>query len=246
MIPILQFGIVTIPTYGLMFVIAALSAGVYIIVRTWRNHLPIEDAIYLYALTAIGAIAGAKLVYAIITFNDHKIASSLSELFGGSSVIGGIFGAGIGALLTCRFFGWSLRPFLPQVLPALPLALSIIRIGCLCEGCCYGKPFTHGIVFHESPVAPAGIPLIPTQIIDSASMFLLFLATHVLSTRMAPERLMVMLVYCCATIRFIGDWFRGDSVPTPVPALTMAQVTILSLVLIGTLMKRHIMELVHP
>ncbi|KFI95691.1 prolipoprotein diacylglyceryl transferase [Bifidobacterium stellenboschense] len=235
MYPYLIFGTTVLSTYGVLFVTAAFAAGGYITLRTWHERQSVEDAIYLYALTAIGAIVGAKLVYALITFASGK-AHSPSEIFGGSSVVGGITGAGIGAIVTCRFFGWNIFSFLPRLAPALPLAISIIRIGCLFEGCCYGKPFAYGIVFHESPVAPNGIPLVPTQIIDSIIMFVLFGVMHILSARITPERLLTILTCCCAAARFTEDWLRGDAAPVPLPLLTMTQVVILALMLLGMLM----------
>lgn len=232
--PYLTFGTTILPTYGVLFVAAVFVAGAYITLRTWRDRQSIEDATYLYALTVIGAIVGAKLVYAVIKALGGE-AHTLWEVLGGSSVAGGMAGAGIGAMMTCRFFGWKLFSFAPRLAPALPLAISIIRLGCLCEGCCYGRSFTHGIVFRESPIAPNGIPLAPTQIIDSVVMFMLFVVMHVLSTRTAPERLLTILAYCCATVRFTEDWFRGDAVPGPMPLLSMTQLTIIALMLLGML-----------
>ena len=49
------------------------------------------------------------------------------------------------------------------------------RIGCLFAGCCYGMECETpiSIVFPVGSAAPAGIPLLPTQILESVFLFLL-------------------------------------------------------------------------
>ena len=59
------------------------------------------------------------------------------------------------------------------VMPEVARAQAFGRIGCFLAGCCYGRPTdsVFGVVFPEDSLAPAGIKLIPTQLISAAGDF---------------------------------------------------------------------------
>ena len=59
------------------------------------------------------------------------------------------------------------------VMPEVALAQAFGRIGCFLAGCCYGRPTdsVFGVVFPEDSLAPAGIKLIPTQLISAVGDF---------------------------------------------------------------------------
>ena len=96
----------------------------------------------------------------------------------------------------------------------LALAHGFGRLGCLSAGCCYGKPIEGGIVFHNSPAAPNGVPLIPTQLIEAIFNFLLFLVLIILSgNRRIRHYLAHIYLFAYPIFRFLlnfpGDVIRG-------------------------------------
>ena len=99
---------------------------------------------------------------------------------------------------------------------AAPLALSFVRLGCTAAGCCYGAETARSfhIVFHHSPVAPNGVPLIPTQPMEAAFHLLWFLVLlfRVLLDK-GSERDLFRYAIGYGIYRFFTDFVRGDRMP---------------------------------
>ena len=99
--------------------------------------------------------------------------------------------------------------------PPIALGQAIGRIGCFLAGCCYGAPTDSacGVVFpaNVGSSAPAGIPLIPTQLFESA--FCLILSGFLVYVFLREKRVGTSLgVYCIlySLWRFIIEFFRSD------------------------------------
>ncbi|HHX37574.1 MAG TPA: prolipoprotein diacylglyceryl transferase, partial [Clostridiaceae bacterium] len=127
------------------------------------------------------------------------------------------WGGFIGGLILILIF---LKRFEINVLNALnmssaPLALAhgFGRLGCLSAGCCYGKPMEGGIVFHNSPVAPNHVPLVPTQAIEAGFNFILGICLIILSSKeRAKPYLANIYLFAYPLFRFIIEFYRGDDV----------------------------------
>ena len=170
------FGI-TIPMYGVMSAVGMLAA--FILLGFTRKHTRFSEDHALSA--AIWAIVmgfiGAKVLYWIVEL-DQIIADpsyllhTLREgfVFYGA-LIGGLLGVAIFAA-TKKLPFFSLTDYF---IPALVIGHAFGRIGCVFAGCCYGMECVSpiSIVFPEGSAAPAGVPLLPTQIMESIFLFLL-------------------------------------------------------------------------
>lgn len=104
---------------------------------------------------------------------------------------------------------------------AISLGHSIGRIGCLMAGCCYGRETDSWIGIYLPSV---GAKVIPTQLIESIFLFLLFLALSALLFRTRANGCAVYLT-AYGAFRFAIEFFRaddrGDSV---IPWLSPSQV----------------------
>ena len=99
--------------------------------------------------------------------------------------------------------------------PAMALGQAFGRIGCFCAGCCYGAPSSCSLaVTYPAGVgsaAPAGVPLLPTQLFESAFCFVL---TAVLvwifkrQKRLGTTTSWYFILY--GVWRFIIEFFRSD------------------------------------
>lgn len=170
------FGI-TIPMYGVMSAVGMLAA--FILLGFTRKHTRFsEDQALSAAIWAIVmGFIGAKVLYWIVEL-DQIIADpsyllhTLREgfVFYGA-LIGGLLGVAIFAA-TKKLPFFSLTDYF---IPALVIGHAFGRIGCVFAGCCYGMECVSpiSIVFPEGSAAPAGVPLLPTQIMESAFLFLL-------------------------------------------------------------------------
>ena len=177
MLPSFQAFGMTIPMYGVMSAIGMLAA--FVLLGFTRKHTRFsEDQALSAALWAIVmGFVGAKVLFWLVEI-DQVIADpsyllhTLREgfVFYGA-LIGGLGGVGIYALKKKLPF-FSLTDYF---IPALVIGHAFGRIGCLFAGCCYGMECETpiSIVFPAGSAAPAGVPLLPTQILESVFLFLL-------------------------------------------------------------------------
>ena len=208
------FGI-TFPMYGVLSATGMLAA----LVLLWfvRKHTRFsEDQALSAALWAIiMGFLGAKVLYWIVEI-DQIIADpaylirTLREgfVFYGA-LIGGLGGVAIYALRKKLPF-FSLTDYF---IPALVIGHAFGRIGCHLAGCCYGMAcdLPISVVFPAGSAAPAGIPLLPVQLMESVFLFLLcaFLVWRL--TKQKPFGTVTgwyMVLY--GAWRFAIEFFRRD------------------------------------
>ena len=94
-----------------------------------------------------------------------------------------------------------------------PLFQAIGRLGCLSVGCCYGFAHNHwtSIVYTgHSAGAPLGVPLCPTQLYSSISLFGIFILIYLLKQKLTIGTGSTFLLYLAlASIeRYSNDFFR--------------------------------------
>ena len=99
------------------------------------------------------------------------------------------------------------------MIPCVSIAQGFGRVGCFLAGCCYGAP-TDGplaVIFPEGSSAPAGVPLIPTQLISSAGMFLITLVLILYAKRdRRAGRVGALYMILYSAGRFVIEFFRSD------------------------------------
>ena len=133
---------VTLKSYGLMMVIGFLAA-VYLIRRLSRNITPDPQLITNAALySLIGGVVGARLFYVIHYFEHFKEdpVSVFAIWHGGLELLGGVLLAVTIIFFYLLYHKLPIRHYLDILAIALMLALVFGRIGCLLNGCCFGKP----------------------------------------------------------------------------------------------------------
>lgn len=210
---ILTLGPITIQGYGLMIglgVIAALIMGDY---RAKRRGLN-SDAIYGMTLFAVVlGFAAAKVLF-ILTQWEHFIQDPLHFISGeGFVVFGGIIGAIVTLYVYCKVKKLDLLTYLDLMVPSVAFAQALGRIGCFLAGCCYGQPtdLIIGVTFKDSPFAPNGIRLLPTQLFMSLGDFVLMaiLLFYCRKERMRG-RASALYLMLYSVGRFVLEFFRGD------------------------------------
>ncbi|MHC4061935.1 MAG: prolipoprotein diacylglyceryl transferase [Planctomycetota bacterium] len=155
---------VTVKSYGLMMVVGFLSA-VFIIRYLSRNITPNPNLITNAALySLIAGVIGARLFYVVHHFDQFRgrLFSVFAIWQGGLELLGGV----ILAIAIIIFFLWyhklPVRRYLDILAIGLMSALIFGRIGCLLNGCCFGKPanlpwairFPYGAPAYRSQVKP--------------------------------------------------------------------------------------------
>jgi len=133
---------VTLKSYGLMMVIGFLAA-VSLIRHLSRNITPDPQLITNAALySLIGGVVGARLFYVIHYFEHFKEdpVSVFAIWHGGLELLGGVILAITIIFFYLLYHKLPIRHYLDILAIALMLALVFGRIGCLLNGCCFGKP----------------------------------------------------------------------------------------------------------
>lgn len=131
----------------------------------------------------------------------------------GLNFYGWLFGNMIFLVVYAKSTGLSISFLVNCFLPLFAAAQAIIRIGCFCGGCCFGRPTTSffGVVFPQGslPYSVYGAtPLMPVQLFESAYLMVVFiiLIRFVDFKYRAAVYLMLMPVG-----RFFLEFLRGDN-----------------------------------
>lgn len=211
-----------LPAYGIMALVGALIAGVFVVLHNRGGRFVPQGDLGLAMVYALaGVLIGAKalsLLTAIPYFieNFSTIFSSVAHfaafLLNGWVFYGGLIGGFIGGYIFCRSYKVDFLAACAAVVPAIPLFHVFGRIGCFLAGCCYGVEHEMGIVFESSLSAPNGVPLLPVQLIEAAANVVIF-AVVVLAQRGMKAKWQVLPLYVIlyAVMRFTLEFWRGDA-----------------------------------
>jgi phosphatidylglycerol:prolipoprotein diacylglycerol transferase len=237
--PILfSIGPLVVYSYGFMlaaaFLVTSSLAGK-------RAHIFAMSKEYVYNqafIIIVSGIIGARLFYILLNI-DYFIANPLESFMvnrGGLIFYGGLFTALIAGVIFAKVSKVSVLDTADLFAPFVTLGHSIGRIGCLLNGCCYGKrvsPFLESIFPWKA---------YPTQLFCSVGLFLVFLMLFYLQPK-RRFRGQVFFVYLITygLFRFLIEFLRGDLSPV-FYGLTITQVISIVLSIVGIYLyfvKRH-------
>jgi phosphatidylglycerol---prolipoprotein diacylglyceryl transferase len=165
----------TIPTFGLMLWLAAVTAAV-VVDRNFKRSRIDADAIGMVAIAVVVGIIGAKVWHILDTPSEFQTDGwrVLYDTAGFAWYGGLVFG--IGALV---FQGWRAKigglRILDLAAPAAAVGYGIGRIGCFLSGDgCYGIPtrLPWGMAFPHG-IDPVFVPVHPTPLYEMAAGILI-------------------------------------------------------------------------
>ncbi|NLF26913.1 MAG: prolipoprotein diacylglyceryl transferase [Clostridiales bacterium] len=229
------------PTYGIMMLLALLSAFFVLWRLVRRRGVRIECAITVTACAFGFALVGGYVTYMLASVGIPAILAAAREgrlfevlsrggivFYGG--LIGGIFGAWLGArLVELRFVA-----IMDLCAPALALAHAFGRVGCLFAGCCYGMPCELFFCFPLSSDIAGGARLFPVQLFEAGCDLALFLALlkYLKRPRPVPRAAGIYLMSYSA-YRFILEFFRYDAIRGQVFGMSTSQFLGIPVFLLG-------------
>ncbi len=236
----------TIPAYSIAAAAGVIAAVCYTKQRVKHNYYAdLDKYLELEIVCALtGTAIGAKLLYVLIEYkhilrdvSTYGISRTLhSYLVGGFVFYGGLIGCVAAVYIFCRSSKAPFSHSLQIVIPAIPLAHCLGRIGCFVTGCCFGIE-THSflyVVYSQSQYAPNGVHLVPVQLMESLYAAILFLVLHRDSGKHVPGHTMLGK-YCIAygTGRFLLEFLRGDGYRGYLGMLSVSQVLSLIIIIAG-------------
>ena len=206
-------------SYGALLAAAFLTTVTLARRRAVALGMEGEKIIDLSILLIISGVAGARLMFVLLNIDIYRSdpLSAFRLWEGGLVWYGGLILA-----LTCAviFLKINKMPVLKTgdlMMPYVALGQSIGRIGCFMNGCCYGKPtiLPIGVTFDVSRG-----PVIPTQLIEAAAMFAVYL---ILRKRLPSNgRTLFLYLILYSAFRFFIEFLRGDN-PAVWLGLTVSQ-----------------------
>ena len=215
---LLRVGDFEIHTFGLMMVMAWLSAGFYLefqfrrLVGLPRARDAVSD-ILVWILA--GSLIGARMLYLAVEYPSW-VGHFWQALFSRSGLVfyGGFFGGVIGGVWALRRQSIAVRLATDAIAPAAALGLAIGRIGCFLAGDDYGLPSSApwAVTFMDpDSLAPLGVPLHPAQIYLALNALAIFFVLHVQLTRKRFDgQGFALLLILYSITRFGLEFFRGD------------------------------------
>lgn len=217
MLPTLHVFGLTLPTFGIMMLCGMISAFV-LMLYTHKFSIFNEDDILSCALWAIIlGMLGAKILYWIVEL-DAIIADPsylVHTLTSGFVFYGALIGGVIGVMLHCTRKKQPFFAYCDLFAPSFAIAQAFGRIGCFLAGCCYGSPSECAIaVTYPAGIgsaAPSGVPLLPTQLMESAFLMLLTVALIlILRKRKTFGTVFGWYLVLYGVWRFVIEFFRSD------------------------------------
>lgn len=201
-----------------------ISGAALAILRGKKYGILKVDLLLASICAAIGGIVGAKLL-AIITVLPQLISGEIKWLdlvFGGFVFYGGLIGGVGGLLLGAKLLKLKVLDLFDTFAPSVPFGHALGRIGCFFGGCCYGMELPAGSTFsliypkwyaQYGTGIPTGVPLLPVPLIEAGLLFILYAVLEVLFHFTKKKGVSLFTyVFAYGVIRFVLEFFRGDTI----------------------------------
>lgn len=164
----------------------------------------------------LGAILGARILFVVTYWRENFANQPFSEIFmiqrGGLVFYGGLIGAALACILFCHRQKLALWKVADALTPSIALGYVFGRLGCLMNGCCFGRECSLPWAIHfPAGHATSGAAVHPTQLYDSLLSLGLYLALAGLYRRKQFDgQVFAAYLICYAVTRSIVEVFRGD------------------------------------
>ncbi|EEF58146.1 prolipoprotein diacylglyceryl transferase [Pedosphaera parvula] len=211
-----KLGPLTVHWYGVLVALGFLSGLWTAARRGRRDGISAENIYDLGPWLILGSILGARTLYVISYWREEFANKPFTEIFmiqhGGLVFYGGLIGATIASFTYVRLKKLSVWKMADAVAPSIALGYVFGRIGCLMNGCCYGREcHLPWAITYPGDHATRGIPVHPTQIYDSLLNLGLYLALAWLYRRKKFDgQIFALYLIAYALLRSFVEYFRGD------------------------------------
>jgi len=135
-----------VSVYFTFWVLAAFAAILIALSMATHAGLPRRTSLAALIVLAIIIIVGAKLYFlaGFLLFPSQEAALYTQEqlvtvLRQGYRIPGGIFLMALALPIVCSLFKLPTLRFADAMMPAVGIAVVLVRLGCFMNGCCYGK-----------------------------------------------------------------------------------------------------------
>ncbi len=239
-----SLGPLSIRWYGI-FAAGGMLAFYYLqLTRAKRYNFNANMVSDLTFTCMLAGMIGARLAYVLRFWSAEFAGRGFFEVFklwqGGLVFQGGFIAAALAAIVLCRIRQWPLPLAADLIGPALPAGHAIARLGCLLNGCCFGRHYSgplsvvypsvgnsvlaiqkqQGILPSDATICAPTFPVAGLEALGNLLLCLLLLLLE--KKRLCQGRLFLLYVMLYSSMRFSLEFLRGDYLSA---GLTPAQVT---------------------
>jgi phosphatidylglycerol:prolipoprotein diacylglycerol transferase len=234
--PEIHLGPITLQSFGIMFALGFVAAGLLVAKRLQELGKPVDWAYEMIFAALVGGIVGSRVDFMLENWSDVK-DDLLGNVFSGTGLVwyGGAIGGTIGVVLWARYRRFLNLTLLDVAAPGLAIGYAIGRIGCQLSGDGdYGIPWDGpwAMSYPDGTVpTPPGVEVHPTPIYEAIAMgAVAYLLWH-LRDRFRPGLLFAVYLVLAGTERLLVEFIRrNDDVAL---GLTQAQWLSVAMILAG-------------
>jgi phosphatidylglycerol:prolipoprotein diacylglycerol transferase len=184
--------------------------------RALHDGLSAEQILDSGVWLIVGTIVGARFWYVTSYWHEEFAGKPFYEVFmihhGGLVFYGGLVGASVGCILYAKLKKLPLWKLADALAPSVALGHGLGRVGCLMNGCCYGRICDLPWAIHfpkGQPSYPNAVH--PTQIYESMLDLALYAALAWLYRRKKFNgQVFAVYLIAYAFVRSFVELFRGD------------------------------------
>jgi phosphatidylglycerol:prolipoprotein diacylglycerol transferase len=223
MVPVLfRVGRVSMPTHDFFVLLGTSAAFVLFLLEARRRHKLDQRLMIIAAGALLGGAIGAKVATAweYLTHAPHPTAFGVI-VYGGKTILGGLPGAYIGAIITKRFLRYREHTG-DMFAPAVALGMAIGRVGCfLTEQIGTTTSLPWGIRVSPDiaaripncPQCATGLPMHPSFLYEILFQLAILGLLLWLRPRIhVPGELFKVYLFAYALFRFLVEFVRGNEV----------------------------------
>lgn len=203
-----------------MIMMGAFLATLYNYYNAKQKKLSTAVVLDLAMIAIVISLIGARLFHVFFE-NPHYYWENWKEIFnfrrGGYVSYGALISIILSWVVYLRWRKIPVYRYLDLMTLSFPIVIFFVRLGCLCAGCCYGKPTD--LPFHlifTNPIGEAGrrfggIPLHATQMYDMFNALVIFFILNWVDRKKKFDGQIFWLGFMLyGVLRGWMEFFRGD------------------------------------
>lgn len=217
MYPVLfAFGRFHVYTYDVMVVLGILVGVVLARRQAAKEGIDPNKIVDIAFYALLAALIGSRLLFVLVNLQEYANdpLKSLKIWEGGFVFYGGLLPAVAVGIWYIRRIGLPLWQVVDIFAPSVAVGHAIGRIGCFFAGCCHGMPTSlpWAVMFKDpQSLAPLGVPLHPTQLYSSFSLFSIFAFLVFLRRRKTFHgEIFWSYIFVYSLVRFLLEFLRAD------------------------------------
>lgn len=212
----------TVGSYGLCMLIGLFIVAIFGCLRAKKKSIPVENVIIILATALAFIILGGGLLYILVTYSFSEIVSFISNgdfsFITNSGIVfyGGLFGAVAGGLLGAKISKTTVSDICETMLPFVPFAHAVGRVGCFLAGCCRGMEYQgFCAVYYKNSIfgLSPNQGYFPVQLLEAFLNCLIGIVLLVFSKK-TKQKVNVVFMYFLlyGAARFGLEYLRGDEI----------------------------------